>query len=235
MTDRNSANIVHAENLANDGSNAELIQKAWENVTQSKECLVQDVLVELGRFGWTKSKGLRGHRMVKRNTRYEICAESFDGNTISVVVHQIGDMRVPVCDPLKFPMTEKGSEVPLAGKIDETVIREYGSDLELMWINVLKDTAWSASRNNRGEVYALEGECEEPGYTAEITVLKNGRISMDFRDRFGEACDSADGRLPVNLMQPALDIRKAVQKACGLAYELDRTRKNWEPPLGPGE
>lgn len=235
VADRNSANIVHTEHLADDGPNAELIQKAWENVTQSKECLTQDVLVELGRFGWTKSKGLYGHRMVKRNTRYETCAESFDGNTILVIVHQIGDMRVPVCDPLKFPMTEKGSEVSLAGKIDETVIRNYGNDLELLWINVLKDTGWSAARDNHSKIYALEGECGEPGYSAEITVLKDGRISMYFRNRFGEACDSIAERPPVNLMQPALDIRKAVQKACRLAYELDRTRKNWEPPLGPGE
>ena len=58
---------------------------------------------------------------------------------------------------------------------------------------------------------------------------------MDFRNRFGEACDSADGRLPVNLMQPASYIRKAVQKACRLAYALERTRRYWEPPLGPGE
>ena len=58
---------------------------------------------------------------------------------------------------------------------------------------------------------------------------------MCFRNRFGEVCDSIAERPPVNLMQPALDIRKAVQKACRLAYELDRTRKNWEPPLETGE
>lgn len=229
ITDRNTSNVVSTSCFPEEGAKSNNIRQIWDFITKTDECLAQDVLVGLEKFGWQRRQGLYGHRMVKRNSRYEICAQNLDKNIISVGIHQIADMCVPVCDPLKFTMPGKGKEKVLAEKIDETVMRNYGSDLELMWLNVLKDCGWNTARNCDSEIYALGNGCEELGYTVEISVLKSGKIAMDFRNDLGDVCDSIEPKMPVDLMQPAGKINKAVQKACRLAYELERIRKSWEP------